>query len=370
MAVDPSQSHGPLPSGLFRCAPTALSLLATVLVSRMPAVEVSWELGPTGTQASLRGLSAVDDQTIWACGSGATVLRSVDGGSSWRDCGPSGFAQLEFRSIHAWSETSACLASAGTPAVILRTDDGGDSWDEVYRCDARQAFFDALRFWDDQRGIAFSDPADGKLLVVQTHDGGKHWQPVATDLLPPALEGEAGFAASNSSLCVGAGGRIWIGTGGVVSPSSRIHMRAGWAARWEVVTCPLPSGPAQGIFSIAARRPAGSLLVAVGGDYRLDAESKQTAAFSNDFGTSWQLAKTPPSSYRSAVVGLPATEGSTITFIATGPTGSDYSTDGSDWTLFSHSGFHVLAVTPSGSVFAAGSNGRFARLVRQGLPQP
>jgi hypothetical protein len=124
--------------------------------------ELSWELGPTGSRASLRGLSASSEDVIWTCGSHGTVLRSLDGGSSWIECGPTEFPELEFRSIHAWDAHSACIASAGSPAVVLRTDDGGIVWREVYRHRSPAAFFDGMKFWDHGRGIVFGDPIDGR----------------------------------------------------------------------------------------------------------------------------------------------------------------------------------------------------------------
>ena len=42
------------------------------------AADFVWELGPTGTKASLRGLSAPSDAVLWACGSQSTVV-SLDG---------------------------------------------------------------------------------------------------------------------------------------------------------------------------------------------------------------------------------------------------------------------------------------------------
>lgn len=348
----------------------------------------AWELGPTGTQASLRGIAAPSPRCIWACGSGGTVLRSVDGGSSWEDCSPDGFSDLEFRSIHVWGEsghedaelelgTHACIASAGTPAVVLKTVDGGETWAEVFRHPSEKAFFDGMKFFDASRGIAFSDPVDGKLLVVETFDAGQSWRQIDPRLLPPAVVGEAGFAASNSSLAVGDGGAVWIGMGGAEAGKSRIYRRSEWGAAWEAVACPIPSGAAQGVFSIVhvPSQPSAAsgsaedvepvLLVAVGGDYRLGEISEATAAISIDKGRSWQLVKSQPEKFRSAVVSLPTIWGlpnAAPGFLAVGPTGTDYSPDGQRWQLISDSGFHTL-VTVGNQVFAVGSDGRFAKFV-------
>ena len=327
-------------------------------------ISAEWELGPTGTKASLRGLSAPSERWLWAAGSSATIIRSEDGGSSWVDCSPSGYPQLEFRSIHAWNNTTACAASAGTPAVILRTTDAGRNWTQVYSHPAAEAFFDGLRFWDEQRGIAFSDPVGGKLLIVSSQDAGRTWTAEAAEKLPQTLEHEAGFAASNSALCIGEGGAVWIGTGGAERPFSRVHLRTAWDAGWQVVDCPLPSGAAQGIFSIAID---GDQLVAVGGDYRPDNNLQPTAAGSSDGGLSWQVADVPPAAFRSAVVALPglqhaaSSRAGTRGFIATGPKGSDFSIDGRRWEAFSTHGFHALTVA-STTIFGVGADGRFGRL--------
>lgn len=337
---------------------TWLGLAATL--ARAQTEELKWELGPTGTAASLRGLSAVSNRIVWASGSTATVLRSTDGGSSWVECGPTGFPDLEFRSIHAWDAQQACIASAGTPAVILRTRDGGRNWRVVYKCDSETAFLDGLKFWDQQRGIAFGDPVDGKLLIVETRDGGRSWFSISDQNLPGARENEAGFAASNSALAVGIDGRVWIGTGGTQDVHSRIYFRSGWEAGWQAKSCPLPSGPTQGIFSVCTD-PAGEKVVVVGGDYRPNVESVRTAVWSGDSGASWTVAKRPPAAYRSSVVYSRGVL--EPMFIAAGPTGTEYSPDGFDWIPFSKNGFHVLAAT-SGAVFAAGADGRFAILRR------
>lgn len=322
--------------------------------------ELTWELGPTGSRASLRGLSAAGDDVIWTCGSHGTVLRSLDGGSSWMECGPSEFPELEFRSIHAWDAHSACIASAGSPAVVLRTADGGITWREVYRHHSPAAFFDGLKFWDQRRGIVFGDPIDGAFCILQTTDGGERWHALAPEKSPAALASEAAFAASNSAMIVSTEGQVWIGTGGPESESSRVLFRKDWPDDWQAAHCPLVSSQTSGIFSLA-RSAEKKCMVAVGGDYRETESSRTTAAFSTDDGQTWQLAPKPPASFCSAVVSIELPHRGGNLFVATGPGGSYLSEDGQHWQTFSDRGFHVLAASASG-LYAAGADGRFARL--------
>lgn len=353
----------------------ALVLLALVLnLGISPdavAQPLSWEVGPTGTTASLRGLHAVNDNVVWACGSGATVLRSSDGGSSWTNCSPnrigdveltsSELRDIEFRSLHAWSESEAVIASAGTPAVILQTRDGGASWQQRYRSHSDAAFFDGMIFWDAQHGIAFSDPVNGHLLIVESSDGGKTWTAIDRDQIPAAIPGEAGFAASDSSICVAPDGKVMIGTGGAESQTTRIYLRQQWDAEWTLAKCPMIGGPAKGIFSIANCRGTKQLWVSVGGDYRPGKNSESTAAISRDGGRSWNRVSKQPNQFRSAVACLPNSDSQDPVFVAVGPTGGDYSVGGDEWVPFSKTGFHALSVG-SQATFACGSDGRFAVL--------
>jgi len=327
------------------------------------AIEGQWQWleRATGFDASLRGLSVVDDRVLWACGAKATVIRSSDGGEQWVKCGPANFNPLEFRSIVAFDDRTATIASAGTPAVILQTNDGGQSWKEVFRHSSATAFFDGLKFWDKRRGIAFSDPVDGRLLIVTTVDGGATWQVVAPEKMALARGKEGGFAASNSALCTGRNGRAWIGTGGTLSPDSRVYSTNDFGVTWSVASCPLVSNTAAGIFSIAYRADE-KMLVAVGGDYRPEATSKTTAAFSRDFGLTWQIASQPPNMFVSAVCIEENRHEAQRKMIATGPTHSYHSNDGDYWQPFSAVGFHALDVSPAGRVFAVGSGGRFGEL--------
>jgi photosystem II stability/assembly factor-like uncharacterized protein len=349
-----------------RHAAAYVSFCLACLLSGWPLVSlraVEWELGPTGSKASFRSIAAPSSQVIWIGGSQGTILKSTDGGNSWANCSPLGFAALEFRGLHAWDAQRACAASAGSPAVILLTEDGGQSWSTRYQHDSPQAFFDGLRFWDANHGIALSDPVDGRWLMVETGDAGVSWQALSD--APLASVDEAAFAASNSALIVQGAGAAWFGTGGAPAEASRIFWRAAGDEPWQAAVCPLPSQQSSGVFSLAYQA---DIMVAVGGDYRPEAQSTLTAAWSEDRGRTWQAASVPPPAYRSAVVALPSEASLYLDqtsvaarFLATGPTGSDYSVDGRRWVNFTSTGFHALAATEQG-LFAVGSEGRFARL--------
>lgn len=354
---------------------TCLILLFLFIgIIESPAAEPFWKEQNTGTKAGLRGLaiasksasasttprehpSEASRHCLWASGGKGTVLRSLDAGRTWVHCGPTPHADLEFRSIHAWDDTRACIASAGTPAIVLLTHDAGRTWQETYRDPRSEAFIDGLLFIDARRGILFGDPYDGHFAIASTLDAGRTWKAHGIAQSPPALPGEAAFAASNSAMLVDAAGNIWIGTGGSTNKQARVHRAHDFGLNWHVATVELPSNASSGIFSLA-RSPSG-ILVAVGGDYRPDSPASGMSARSLDQGRTFTLAKVPPAGFRSAVVYSTGTPELAAGFYATGPGGTDYSADGASWQPISSIGFHALATTVEGRLFAVGADGRF-----------
>lgn len=307
--------------------------------------------------SSLRGLSVVSDQIAWASGAAGVVLRTIDGGTTWKQCS-SPATELDFRSLHAFDAEQACVLSAGQPAILFRTSDGGLTWREVYRCRHQQAFFDGMQFWDDRRGLAFSDPLDARLLIISTTDGGQSWQELAVRDRPSCLDSEAGFAASNSSLTLGPGGRVWIGLGGQSTRSARILSSSDYGGTWTANESGLRSSASAGIFSLRIR-PDG-VGVATGGDYQQPAIRDRIAARTVDGGKSWTLLKTRgPGGFRSGVDWVPKTR----SWVAVGVEGADWSSDdGQTWNDWPIRGFHAVRFESGGSGWAVGAAGKIGRI--------
>jgi photosystem II stability/assembly factor-like uncharacterized protein len=142
--------------------------------------------------------------------------------------------------------------------------DAGRTWKIVYENEHPQAFIDGMKFWDDKRGFVFGDPIDERLMALRSDDRGQHWLSSAQQdyRLRP---GEAGFAASNSSLMVFEPESVWIGLGGA-SGAAQVLISDDGGLNWirsDVES--IPGGKSSGIFSLA--RGAQGQVVAVGGDY-------------------------------------------------------------------------------------------------------
>jgi photosystem II stability/assembly factor-like uncharacterized protein len=320
----------------------------------------TWTDQPSGVTARLRGVSAVSDRVAWASGSAGTVLRTSDGGSTWQTLTISGSEKLDFRDIDAVSEQTAYVLSIGSgdSSRIYKTIDSGRTWALQFTNDDPKAFFDAMAFWDADRGIAFSDSIDGRLVILRTDNGGRAWTRVPAEGLPPALENEGAFAASGTNVAVYGRDHVWIGTG--AAAVARVLRSADGGRTWAAAATPLAAGPSSGIFSIAFRDAEHGIVV--GGDYRKESEAIDNAAITSDGGRTWTKA-TGLSGFRSVVSYLPGAAPPTL--IAVGPQGADSSVDdGRSWTpLPGTSGLHTFSFAKPGGVgWGAGEKGRIMRL--------
>src|ERR1700754_1293912 len=78
----------------------------------------------SGSKASLRGLSVVNNDIVWVSGSGGSVGRSIDGGETWIWKTVKGFEKADFRDIEAFDKNTAIITGIASPAYILKTTDG------------------------------------------------------------------------------------------------------------------------------------------------------------------------------------------------------------------------------------------------------
>lgn len=318
-----------------------------------------WTLQTSGVTARLRGVSAVDERVAWASGSGATVLRTSNGGATWRRLTVTS-EKLDFRDIDAIDAQTAYVLSIGNgPASrIYKTTDGGATWTMQFKNEDPKVFLDAMSFWDANHGIVFGDSVDGQFYILLTENGGGSWSRVPAGMLPPALENEGAFAASGTNIAVLGKTHAWIGTG--AGSKARVLRTADRGRSWQIADTPLAAGPSAGIFSIAFRDPKHGVIA--GGDYRKEQDAVDNLAVTNDGGVTWKLVK-GLSGFRSVVAYVPGVK--TPALVALGPSGGDYSLDdGQTWSPIEGRGFDTFSFIPRKSIgWAAGANGALGRLV-------
>ena len=298
---------------------------ATALAQSAPQTQ------PSVSTESLRGVSAVSREIAWASGTHGTYLRTIDAGRNWIPEQVPGAEALDFRAVVGFSANEAFLMSAGPgdQSRIYHTIDSGRHWQLEFTNTNPKGFFDSMVFWDHTHGIVLGDPIPdetGKLhfeLLITTD--GQTWTHIPTSQLPPAIEGEGAFAASNTSLAIlhtagveaehvgtGASARpgqgearpdtdtdpnIWFATGGKVA---RVFHSPDRGKTWQVFDTPIVHGPdSTGIFSIAFRDPLHGVIA--GGDYKHPDRDGPNLAFTSDGGKTWELSQIFPQAYYSAV---------------------------------------------------------------------
>jgi photosystem II stability/assembly factor-like uncharacterized protein len=338
--------------------PVIASILAlTVLQTQTP----QWMALESGVTARLRGVSTVSDRVAWASGANGTIVRTADGGATWQALTAPNAEKLDFRDIDAIDDKTAYVLSIGPGELsrIYKTTDAGVRWTEQFVNRDPKAFYDAMAFWDANRGIAVSDSVDGQFVVITTTDGGRNWTRVPAAALPPALPNEGFFAASGTNVAVLPPSHVWLGTG-AASESRVLHSSDGGRG-WTIAKTPLASGPSSGIFSIAFSDTRNGLIV--GGDYKVEAGAVDNAAITSDGGVTWTPVK-GLSGFRS-VAAYTSRDGRQV--VAIGPSGSDYSTDGGrTWTPVPGPGFHAFSMAPGRTVgFAVGERGAISAMRRR-----
>jgi hypothetical protein len=315
--------------------------------------QAQWQIQDSHTTASLRGIHSIDNGVAWASGTEGTVLRTIDDGRTWQRCTtPPDAEKLDFRGIQAFDRNTAIVMSSGKGDLsrLYKTTDSCKTWKLLFTNPDKEGFWDAVRIPEedvyeiagDSVDHTLTDEKTGHILPVwrchegdspECHDSDRFFELAAAP-------GEGGFAASNSTLVLGAvphrdpvWSYQWLAT--QTADHSYIHREA----IEDTPTCepcrretlrietPMSQGSSSaGIFSLSFR--ADRFGVAVGGNYQKPTSTIRTAAYSTDAGKTWTLAKTPPHGYRSSVAYDPTTK----TWITVDPNGTDISRDdGRNW---------------------------------------
>lgn len=341
---------------------STLAVFAAISVAAAASpIAPHWEAQTSGVTARLRGVSAVNAKVAWASGAAGTVVRTADGGATWTKLTVPDADKLDFRDVDAVSETTAYILSIGPgPASrIYKTTDAGAHWTLQFTNDDPMAFFDAMAFWDADRGLVMGDSIDGKFDILTTRDGGKSWSRIPREKLPEALPNEGAFAGSGTNVAVLGRDQAWIGTG--AAARGRVLRTKDGGATWTIAETPVAASASSGIFSVAFRDPRHG--ITVGGDYRKEKDAIENAAATSDGGVTWTAVK-GLGGFRSVVAHVP---GSRSSWIAVGPSGADLSDDdGRTWRPVEGAGYHAFSIARDGkSGWGVGERGAIGKLVWQ-----
>lgn len=304
----------------------------------------------SGSKASLRGLSVVSDDVVWASGSAGSVGRSIDGGETWKWTTVKGFEKTDFRDIEAFDKNTAIIMGIASPAYILKTTDGGENWKVVYENKDTSMFMDAMEFWNEQSGIVIGDPIGDKIFIARTFDGGETWRGVPTENNPTADKGEAFFASSGTNVRK-------------LSKSEAVFVSGGLRARMFIrdkkIELPILQGTeSTGANSIAVKDS--KCMIVVGGNFSAKDDTTKNCVITLNGGESFTEPIVGPHGYRSCVEYLGKKN-----WISCGLNGVDYSTDeGLNWAWISKASFHAVRKAKKGkAVYFSGGGGRIGKLI-------
>lgn len=303
----------------------------------------------SGSKASLRGLSVVNDKTVWVSGSEGAVGRSIDGGETWKWMTVKGFEKTDFRDIEAFDSKTAIIMGIADPAYILKTTDGGENWKVVFKDTTKGMFLDAMEFWNEQSGIVIGDPIGDKIFIARTFDGGNNWRGIPAQNQPVADSGEAFFASSGTNVRKLNNQEAVFVSGG---------LRARLFIRNKKIEMPIVQGKeSTGANSIAVKN--NNTLIIVGGDFNLKNEPTKNCVITLDGGATFNAPVVGPHGYRSCVEYLGKKN-----WISCGLNGVDYTIDeGQNWNWISKESFHAVRKAKKGkAVYFSGGGGRIGKL--------
>jgi photosystem II stability/assembly factor-like uncharacterized protein len=163
---------------------TAITVLGSLLVysllplpagSQEKAAPGRWEIQKSGVEDALLAVTFVDEKLGFAVGSASTILKTTDGGKTWRrvvernTSGPEFGAVLFTSPKLGWTMTTILGA-------ILHTTDGGDTWQKV-------PLPGSSGLMGKQAAVGSTYFLQVSNMVYRTSNAGKTWQ-VLTDKFP------------------------------------------------------------------------------------------------------------------------------------------------------------------------------------------
>jgi photosystem II stability/assembly factor-like uncharacterized protein len=335
-------------------------ILLFLFACQQEPLKISTEPLVSSTNATLQAISILNGQVAWISGHQATFMRTLDGGKTW-DQYHHQSDTLQFRDLHAFSSEKVILMSAGTgKASRINMFTVPDQWEETYVMPHEEGFLNTIEFWNHETGLAFGDSFNGELFILKTTDGGRSWTRIDPANLPPAGDGEGGFAASGTCISTLPGGKAWIGTG--AGGNARLLITSDFGETWEVLETPMPKGDMAGTFSTRMATSDNGTLS--GGDLGNENPAEHLV-YTKDGGKNWKFANAPITSGTFYGSDLETIDGRSL-WIICGPNGMDYSTDmGTNWVNLDTANYWAVEVDPSGNGYAVGADGRIVRIIKE-----
>jgi photosystem II stability/assembly factor-like uncharacterized protein len=300
---------------------------------------------------SIRAITA-DGNKIWYAGNNSRFgFYDLEKNKKFESKITKDTLQLEFRSI-AQTTTNVFLLSVANPALLYKVSKEDLKITLEYEENNEKVFYDSMKFWNKNEGIAMGDPITDCLSVIITRDGGNSWNKIPSGKLPVIMDGEAAFAASNTNIVI-KGNKTWIVSGG---KKARVFYSADKGNTWQVYDTPIVQGKAMaGIFTADFYDAKRGFIA--GGDYEALNQNFGNKARTGDGGKTWELmAENQGFGYASCVQYVPNSNGKSL--VSVGASGLYYSYDsGNSWKqLATDSSLFTIRFIDNHTAIAAGKN--------------
>lgn len=307
---------------------------------------------------SYRGLAVLSDKEVWASGTKGTVVKTENGGKTWRNISVIQAKNKDFRDIQVWDSKNALVMSSGDSAEFYKTSNGGKTWVLVYKNYTPGIFFDAMDFKGNS-GVFIGDPIKGSgfftLLTFNKVD--KKFIEVQLKLNGFDDSLNSAFAASGTCItylkkndfafCTGSGNKKR-GKFYRVSYNEKVKTI-------EQTELPFFIGNYAGAYSMCSA--SNSVFIVVGGSFLDTNKNDSVGAYTKDGGVSWNLC-TGLGGYRSCV------QIKKKFVVATGTNGSDCSVDGGKtFREFEKTGYNTCMIGTK-YIWFAGDKGRLLKRLR------
>ncbi|HLW15092.1 MAG TPA: hypothetical protein VKX30_06305 [Flavobacteriaceae bacterium] len=266
---------------------------------------------------------------------------------------------LKFKSITV-QDSVVYLLHPTRPVLVYKLDydhEGAKNLESVYIQEAEEVFYNVMAFWDAEKGILVGERENSDCLAMtRTLDGGKTWEEISCEALPPLEEGELLFASSNSNISVH-GSHIWVATGGT---KARVFHSADYGENWEVYTTPIIQGEeGSGIFSIDFFDANHGVII--GGKWKDKTFNKGNKAYTKDGGKTWKLfGNAAYPGLQKQVVFVPNSVGKSM--LSIGENGIAYSNNVKDWEKLSDKNLDKISFVNDSTAYAS-EKGILYRLV-------
>ena len=214
-----------------------------------------------------------------------------------------------------------------------------------------QLFLDGMAI-QNKEAFVMGDPVGNEFSLFHSSDL-KHWKEITPPL--PSYTGEAGFAASGSTVQISNGIYYFVSGG----EKSRFFMSKDKGQTWISSELPFKKSNASGAFSLAMKDTNNGIVV--GGDYLAPNSNEHVCFITKDGGITWSAPTIGPFGYRSCVYYTDCV------YYSCGTNGIDYSKDnGTTWTQLSTENCFSIC-SDKEYVYASSTNGRIIRISKVGI---